>query len=103
MILSVLPISVFAAGLIAFAVYLIASKLDPGVDFSSIYFLAWIIVQASGILAIPCAIIGRLLNHEDMRFVNIATIIDLVIIALQVLFFVITIAVWCFGPGGHVM
>lgn len=96
-VISSLPPPLFAAGLIAFAVYLIGSKLDPEGYFEATYILAWILVQASGILAIPCALIGRLLNHDDIRYVNVVTIVDFAVLAVQVLFLAASFAIWCFG------
>lgn len=89
-ILAVLPLAVLAAGLILYAIPCIGAKIDPYYWFEhGLFFIGPLVVFASGVLSIPCAVIARILNKLENRFVNVVTIVDLALSALLFAAFVV--------------
>ncbi len=89
-ILAVLPLAVFAVGLVLYAIPCIGAKIDPYYWFEHLlYFMGPLVMFVSGVLSIPCAVIARILNKHENRFVNVVTIVDLALSALLFVAFIV--------------
>ncbi|MBO4878968.1 MAG: hypothetical protein J5544_01775 [Clostridia bacterium] len=89
-VLAVLPLVLFAAGLVMYAIFHFGAKADPVYwreHMIEIY--AFFTLAAAAILAIPCGIVARvLIRYYELQFVSVVTIVEFVIPVVFVLLLV---------------